>query len=127
MPFSNPGSPSNCVAAAELTVRLMLAVCERLPDVPVTVTVAVPVAAVLLAVSVSVLLEVVLEGLKLAVTPAGSPDADKATLPLKPLTGFTVMVLVALLPCLTVKLAGEAESEKFGCAGAFTVKLIVVV
>jgi len=98
----------------------------RLPEVPVIVTVAVPVVAVLLAVSVKVLVVVVLVGLKLAVTPLGRPEADKLTEPVKPLLGVTVMVLVPLVPCLTVKLAGDAESEKFGAAAAFTVSEIVV-
>jgi len=76
----------------------------------VTVTVAVPVVAVLLAVSVRVLVPVVLAGLNDAVTPLGNPEADKLTLPVKPLVGFTVIVLVPLPPCATVTLAGEAES-----------------
>jgi hypothetical protein len=76
----------------------MVVVCVKLPLVPVTVTVAVPVVAVLLAVSVSVLVLVVLEGLNEAVTPLGKPEADKLTLPVKPLSGLTVIVLVPLLP-----------------------------
>ncbi len=83
----------------------------NVPEVPVMVTVAGPVVAVLLAVSVSVLVLVVLAGLKLAVTPAGKPEADRLTLPVNPLVGVTVMVLVPLPPCVTVTLAGEAESE----------------
>ena len=74
------------------------------------VTVAVPVVAALLAVSVSVLVPVVLAGLKDAVTPLGRPEADKLTLPVKPLVGCTVIVLVPLPPCATVTLVGEAES-----------------
>jgi hypothetical protein len=76
----------------------------------VTVTVTVPVAAVLPAVSVNVLVLAVLLGLKDAVTPPGKPDADKLTLPLKPFCGVTVMVLVPLVPCVIVKLLGDAES-----------------
>jgi len=82
----------------------------KLPDVPVTVTVTVPVAAVLLAVSVNVLVLAVLLGLNEAVTPLGSPDADKLTLPLKPFRGVTVMVLEPLAPCTIVKLFGDAET-----------------
>ena len=82
----------------DATVRLMVVVCTRLPEVPVTVTVVVPVVAVLLAVNVKVLLLVVLCGLNVAVTPLGSPEADKLTLPLNPLSGLTVMVLVPLEP-----------------------------
>jgi hypothetical protein len=70
----------------------------KLPEVPVTVTVTEPVVAVLLAVSVKVLLPVVLLGLKDAVTPEGKPEADKLTLPVKPFTGVTEMVLVPLAP-----------------------------
>ena len=79
-------------------VSAIVVVWLKLPEVPVTVTVAVPVVAVLLAVRVSVLVLVVLAGLKLAVTPAGSPEADKLTLPVNPFVGVTVMVLVPLLP-----------------------------
>ena len=96
-----------------------------MPDVPVMVTVAVPVVAVPLAVNVSVLVPVVLAGLKVAVTPAGNPDAERLTLPVKPLVGFTVIVLVPLLPCVTVKLDGAADSVKFGAG--FTVRVTVVV
>jgi hypothetical protein len=112
-------------AAGALTVRVIVVVCVKLPDVPVMVTVAVPVVAVPLAVKVTVLLVVVLPGLKDAVTPLGSPDADKLTLPLKPLVGLTVTVLLALLPWVTETLAGDAESVKFGAA--FTVSVTVVV
>ena len=68
-----------------VTVSEIVVVFDKLPEVPVTVTVTVPVAAVLLAVSVNVLVLVVLPGLNEAVTPIGRPEADKLTLPLKPL------------------------------------------
>jgi hypothetical protein len=74
----------------------------------------VPVAAVLLAVNVSVLVEVVGFVLNDAVTPLGSAEVESVTDPVKPPEGVTVMVLLPLVPCLTVKLEGEAESEKFG-------------
>jgi hypothetical protein len=73
------------------------------------VTAAVPVAAVLLAVSVNVLVLAVLLGLNDTVTPLGSPDADKLTLPVKPFCGVTEMVLAPLAPCTIVKLFGDAE------------------
>jgi hypothetical protein len=88
------------------------------PDVPVTVTVAVPVVAVELAVSVSTLLEVAGFVPKLAVTPAGNPEADNVTLPVNPPDGVIVMVLLPLLPCVTLRLVGEADSEKFGLEAA---------
>jgi hypothetical protein len=91
------------------------------------VTVAVPVVAVLLAVSVTVLVLVVLPGLNKAVTPLGSPEADRLTLPLKPFCGATAIVLVPLAPCVIVKLLGEAEREKFGAGARITVRAIAVV
>lgn len=96
-----------------LTVKESVVELKRLPDAPEMVKVAVPVVAVLLAVSVSVLVPVVLVGLNAAVTPAGKPDADKLTVPLKPLSALTVMVLVPLTPWTMAKLLGEAESVKF--------------
>ena len=102
----------------------MVVVLVSVPEFPVIVTVTVPVVAVPLAVSVKVLVFVVLEGLNKAVTPLGRPDADNATLPLKPLSGFTVMALEPLEPCVMVKLLGDAESEKFG--GGLTVRESVV-
>jgi hypothetical protein len=96
------------------TVRLRVVVCVKLPDTPVMVTVTVPVAAVPLAVNVSVLVEVVGFGTNAAVTPLGKPDALKVTLPLKPFTGTTVIVLVPLLPCVMVTLFGEAVRLKSG-------------
>ena len=97
------------------------------PETPVMVSVTVPVAAVLAAVSVSVLVEVVLVGLKLAVTPEGSPLTERPTDPLKPFTGFTVTVLDPAFPCVMLRLVGEADSEKSGTGAAFTVKVRVVV
>src|SRR5260370_276705 len=88
------------------------------PDVPVTVMVLVPVVAVLVAVKGRSLVEVVGFVPKLAVTPDGNPDADKLTLPENPFEGVTVIVLLPLLPCVMVKLEGEAESEKSGVAEA---------
>ena len=75
----------------------------------------VPVVAVLLAVSVSTLVDVVGLVPKFAVTPEGSPEADSITLPEKPSTGFTVIVVVPpAAPCVMVTLPGEADKLKFG-------------
>jgi hypothetical protein len=92
-----------------LTVRVIVVMFVRLPDVPVTVTVAVPRVAVLLAESDSVLVVEVLVGARVAVTPAGNPDTDKLTLPEKAPTGATVIVLVPFAPCNTVRALGAAE------------------
>ena len=95
----------------------------REPDVPVTVTLAVPTVAVLVAVNVNVLVLVVFAWLNDAVTPLGRPDADKPTLPLKPLCGMTVTVLVPLAPCAKLKVFGDADRLKVG--GKATVSEIV--
>src|ERR1019366_5183900 len=97
---------------AGVTVRLIVVVLFKLPDVPVIVTVAVPVAAVALAVKVSVLLLVAGLGLNAAVTPLGKPDAERVTLPLKPFDGVMLIVLVPWLPCVMVTAFGEAERLK---------------
>ena len=83
------------------------------------VTVELPVAAVLLAESVNTLV-VALVVLKDGVTPAGNPDAVKATVPVNPFVGVTVMVLFPLPPCGTV--AGDnAEAERLkSAAGVIT-------
>lgn len=91
-----------------VTVRLTEVVAVRLPDVPVMVTVDVPVAAVALAVRVKVLVVVAGFGVKVAVTPLGSPEALKVTLPLNPFCGVTVMVLVPLVPCAMLTELGLA-------------------
>ena len=109
------------------TVRAIVVVCVKLPDVPVIVTVALPVVAVLLAVNVSVLVLVVLLGLNDAVTPLGRPEADRPTLPPKPFCGLTVIVLVPLVPWVMVTLDWDAERLKFGWVAEFTVRLTVVV
>ena len=127
VPFSKPGLPMSCVAAAELMVRLMVVVWDRVPEVPVIVIVLVPVVAVLLAVNVKTLVDVVGLVPNEAVTPLGRAEFDRVTDPVNPLLGVTVIVLLPFVPCFTVKLAGEAESEKFGAAGALTVRLTEVV
>jgi hypothetical protein len=108
-------------------VRAIVVVWLSEPETPVMVTVTVPRAVVLLAARVNTLVDVVLAGLKLAVTPEGSPEADRPTDPLKPFRGATVIVAVLLAPSLMFKVVGEAESEKSGAAATFTVSVRVVV
>jgi len=72
---------------------------------------AVPVAAAALAVKVNVdAPELTPFGLKEAVTPLGSPLADKVTLPLKPLDAVMLIALVALLPWRKLTVVGLAAS-----------------
>jgi hypothetical protein len=98
------------------TVRLRGVVFVREPDVPEIVSGAIPVVAVAEAVKVSTLAVVAGFGLKSAVTPLGSPKAERVTLPEKPFCGVIVIVLVPLLPWFMVTLFGLAESVKFGAA-----------
>jgi len=103
------------------------------PDVPVTVTVAVPVVAVAEAVSVNTDVAVPFAGgvtglvENAAVTPVGRPVAVSVVAELKLFWLVMVMLLVPLLPCFTVRDAGEAPIVKFGVAAALTVRASVVV
>jgi hypothetical protein len=125
-----PTSPSvqtegSVVTVTDWTVSEIVAEFDKLPEVPVMVIVAVPVVAVPLAVNVTVLVVVVGFVLNDAVTPLGRPEADKVTLPLKPFCGVTVIVLVPALPCVIVKLLGDAERVKFAAGAGLTVRPIV--
>jgi hypothetical protein len=96
---------------AGVTDSVIVVELVSVPDVPVMVSVDVPVVALALAVSVNVLVLVLLVGLKEAVTPLGKPEADKLTLPVKPFCGATVIVLVPMVPCTMLMLAGDTERE----------------
>lgn len=97
-----------------VTVTKTVVVAVKLPEVPVTVAVTLfPVVAELLALSVRVLEAVAGFGLKDAVTPLGSPDADKVTPLLKPFCGVTVIVLVPEAPWAMLTLF-DAESVYVG-------------
>ena len=52
--------------------------------------------------------------------------AVKATLPVNPPDGVTVIVLAPPLPAVTVRLVGDAESAKLGTGAAFTMSAMVV-
>jgi hypothetical protein len=121
-----PGAADNVKFGGTVTVKLTVVVWTRLPEVPVIVTVVgPPTVADPLAVSVSRLVPVVGFVPNPAVTPLGNPEAARFTFPANPFVGFTVIVLVPLLPCAMLTVPGAADSVKFG--GAVTVKLIVVV
>jgi hypothetical protein len=95
--------------------------------VPVIVTVEVPVVAVAEADKVSVEDALPPEGgvtdagLNEAVTPLGSPEAERLVAALKPLRLVTVVVLVPLPPWATLTEVGEVAIEKFGTGAAVTV------
>ena len=89
---------------AALTVRLMVVDEVRLPEAPVMVTIAFPGVAVLLVTSVNVLFPVDGLGEKDAVTPLGSPEAAKFTLPVNPHCGYTPIVAEAELPSFMLRL-----------------------
>jgi hypothetical protein len=108
------------------TVNEMVVVWLSKPEVPVMVTFVVPVVAVELAVNVTELVEIVGLVPKLAVTPDGSPEADRVTLPVKPPESVTVMLLLELELWFTDTLVGEAEIVKSGFGAVFTTSVTVV-
>ena len=65
------------------------------------------------------------EGVKLAVTPEGRLDADNATAALKPPAAVVLTVEVPLLPLVTDTEVGETETAKLGVV--VTVRLTVAV
>ena len=89
---------------------------------PVAVTVTLVVSAVALLLAVKVRVELPLPGaamelgLKLAVTPEGSPETERATEELKPPLIVVEMVLLPVLLCATDRLAGIALTAKSGVA-----------
>src|SRR5689334_1564621 len=86
--------------------------CDNVPAVPVIVIVEVPGCAEPSAFSVRVLMPVVLDGLNAAVTPEGSPNVVRVTLLSSPFLGVTPILVAALLPCVTERLAAELDSRK---------------
>jgi hypothetical protein len=100
------------------------------PPVAFTVTLVVPVVAVLLAVKVRVELPLpgaaIEVGLKLAVTPAGRPEADNEIAELNPPLTEVEIVLLPDVPWATDKLVGEALKVKLGVAVAVIVREMVV-
>ena len=117
--------------AVAVTVSAIVTVFVTPPPLAVTVTFAVPVVAVLLAEKVSVELPLPgaarLLGLKAAVTPEGSPEADNEIAELKPPLNAVEIVLLPEPPCATDKLVGEALRVKLGVAVAVMVSAIVTV
>jgi hypothetical protein len=109
-----PGDAEITKLPLMFTVRAIVVVLVKRPEVPVTVTLTAPTAALELDVNVKVLVLEVLGGLNEAVTPAGKPEADKLTLPVKPFSGVTETVLEPLAPCTMLRLPGVEERKKPG-------------
>ena len=112
-------------AGTTLTFRAKLAVCEREPDVPVSVTVLELADADALAVNVMLC---GVPGIRLndegvAVTPAGRPEIATETVPLKPLLAFALTATCWLPdPAVRAMLAGDALREKSGAGAMVTLR-----
>ena len=102
-----------------------------MPPVAVMVTVEEPVVAVALAVSVRVDVPLpgaaIDAGAKLAVTPAGKPDAESEIAELNPPLTLVEMEELPDVPCTSERLVGDALIVKFGDAAEVTVSAIVTV
>jgi len=95
-------------------VRVNVAVCCKLPDVPVTVTVALPPMADAVAVRLSVLVPDPFGTgfvLNVPVTPDGNPLTDRVTGDENPVDVEIVMVLVAAPPAV-IAVEDDADMEK---------------
>ena len=66
-------------------------------------------------------------GAKLAVTPDGRPDADRAIAESKPPEAAVVIVVLAGLPLVTAKMLGAAEMLKLPVTVEVTVRVTVTV
>jgi len=129
LPVSKPPLVTTVPPPAGVTVRETVVECVADGPAPVTVTVEVAagVDAAVVMVRVELPVPVTLVGLKLAVAPAGSPLALRLTVCAAPVVSVVEMVLVALLPCGALTLAGLAAMEKSLVTGALTVSDTVVV
>jgi len=95
------------------TVRLIVVVALRPPEVPVIVIVAVPTFAVAPAVMVNTLEDSAGFCPNEAVTPFGSFESASVTAPENPFTGVILIVLVAFpTPCTSVTALGAADNVK---------------
>jgi hypothetical protein len=109
-----------------VTVTAMVALPVSAPEVPVTITWVVVAAAVVAAVKVRVLVVLVVGELNTAVTPAGKPVTARLTVPVKPLCGFAVRVLLPLLPARMEKAVGVAVRVKPGAAVTVTAMVVLL-
>ena|SRR6185437_3451739 len=101
---------ADCVATSTSTVVLA----DTFPELPLMAISYFPGAAAELAVSVSELVVLVVAGLKAALKPAGRPEAERLTLPVKPFDAATLMVLVVLVPGTKEMLPADAMRFRVG-------------
>jgi len=120
--LSEVGDADSVNVGGALMVSAMVVLLLSAPDVPVMVTVGPAAPALADAVKVTVLWPAETAP-KVAVTPAGNPEAASATVPLKPFRALIAMLLVPLVPGLNATLAGVAERVKL--AGELIVRAMV--
>ena len=96
------------------TVRLIVAIWVRLPDLPVRVTVDGPAAADDVTASVKATLAGVGPLPNEPCTPEGRPDMLTVTEPVNPFSGIKVRMLFPVAPCAMLSDVGEAVRVKVG-------------
>lgn len=124
--FVSSEPPVKLGCAVMLSATLVVAF--NVPEVPVMVTVAGldMTTDEVLAASVSTCVPTADPAAKEAVTPPGRPLAARVTLPEKPPTAVTVIVLVPLLPWATETLVGDADSVKLGAVIVYVAEAIAL-
>jgi hypothetical protein len=98
----------------------------RLPDLPVKVTLEGPVAAELVTASVRMQLTGVVPTLNDPTTPFGRLEMLKVTMFENPFSGVKVRVLLAVVPCAILRVAGEADTEKVGGRTMLSVTVVLL-
>jgi hypothetical protein len=104
------GDAASVKLGGPTTVIMIAAWLTVVAELPITVTVLVPSIAFAAALNVSVV-RVDDAALNDAVMPVGKPLTEKATVPLNPLCGTTVIVLAPVPPCVTLSVAGDGVME----------------
>jgi hypothetical protein len=124
-----PGDAEIEKSGAAFTTSVTVAVCVRVPLVPVSVNVELPAGVLPVVVIVSVdVPDVVTEvGLNDAVAPVGSPLALRFTVPVNPFKAPIVAVYVVDPPAVTVRELGDAEIVKSGAALTTSVTVVLCV
>ena len=109
--------------AALRMLRLRVVEWAILPEAPEIVTVVVPFAAVFATAKTTTADPAAPDELKLALTPEGSPDAARTTLPLNPFKAAALTSAVPLVPGSMPSAPGAIEIEKSGGATTDTARV----